>query len=68
MSDLDAATVEECVWSPEDWESATWESKCGVTWCFEAGGPVENGMKFCHNCGKPLREDNSIYEEEATDA
>ncbi len=31
-----------------------WETECGEAFCFHDGGPVENGMKFCPYCGKPL--------------
>lgn len=31
-----------------------WHSSCGTAYVFESGGPVENGHKFCHCCGKPL--------------
>ncbi|MEG0921997.1 MAG: hypothetical protein RSG22_11395 [Comamonas sp.] len=31
-----------------------WHSACGTAYVFESGGPIENGHKFCHCCGKPL--------------
>ena len=31
-----------------------WHSACGTAYIFESGGPIENGHKFCHCCGKPL--------------
>lgn len=31
-----------------------WHSSCGTAYIFESGGPVENGHKFCHCCGKRL--------------
>lgn len=44
-----------CDWkldeSPDD---DIWYSGCGQEWLFNAGGPEENGCKFCHHCGKPV--------------
>jgi hypothetical protein len=40
-----------CNWACED---GTWEGSCGVMWEFTAGGPIENGVKFCVNCGLPV--------------
>lgn len=31
-----------------------WHSGCGAVWSFNDEGPEENGMNFCHACGKPL--------------
>lgn len=42
-----------CEWSQED-DSGIWNSGCGVTWSFHDDGPTENGMHFCHSCGKTL--------------
>lgn len=42
-----------CEWSQED-DSGIWNSGCGVTWSFHDDGPAENGMQFCHSCGKTL--------------
>jgi hypothetical protein len=42
-----------CTWArPESDFPDTWESSCGVMWTFDEGGPKENGMRFCHKCGK----------------
>lgn len=45
-----------CEWkrgdSPDD---DIWYSGCGQEWIFNAGGPVENGCKFCHHCGGVVR-------------
>ncbi len=43
----------ECVWASN--ENGAWETECGRTWEFIDDGPKENGMKFCHNCGKSVR-------------
>lgn len=42
-----------CEWSRED-DSGIWNSGCGETWSFHEDGPEENGMHFCHSCGKHL--------------
>lgn len=41
-----------CTWS----EGAfSWHTGCGKEWQFTDGGlPSENGMRFCHSCGKTL--------------
>lgn len=33
-----------------------WDSDCGESWALAEGTPTENGMKFCHGCGKPIKE------------
>lgn len=45
-----------CKWSPEDAVEMpdTWRGDCGILWTFTEGGPHENGVKFCHNCGKQV--------------
>ncbi|RON88473.1 hypothetical protein [Pseudomonas fluorescens] len=43
----------ECEWHRED-DSGIWNSGCGETWSFHEDGPEENGMRFCHSCGKHL--------------
>lgn len=45
---------EPCKWQLDDEESGTWESGCGELWSFIDGGPVENRVRFCHGCGKPV--------------
>ena len=42
-----------CEWSREE-DSGIWNSGCGETWSFHEDGPEENGMHFCHSCGKHL--------------
>lgn len=42
-----------CEWSRED-DSGIWNSGCGEAWSFHEDGPEENGMQFCHSCGKHL--------------
>ncbi|WP_085708325.1 MULTISPECIES: hypothetical protein [unclassified Pseudomonas] len=43
----------DCEWS-QDGESGIWKTGCGSTWSFYDDGPEENGMNFCHSCGKHL--------------
>ncbi|WP_321944663.1 hypothetical protein [Burkholderia cenocepacia] len=45
----------ECEWKCDDVDNGTWESCCGEIWTFTDGGPVENGMLFCHRCGSKLK-------------
>ena len=42
-----------CAWteSPEGY----WSTSCGRSWTFIEGGPEENGVRYCHGCGKPVR-------------
>jgi hypothetical protein len=43
-----------CEWHKDD--DGIWKSACGAVtaWCFDDGGPEENGCRFCLGCGKPL--------------
>ena len=43
----------DCEWC-QDEDSGIWNSACGATWSFHDDGPAENGMNFCHCCGKKL--------------
>lgn len=46
-----------CTWLESDpWGEMpnTYEASCGELWSFIDGGPVENSVKFCHGCGKPV--------------
>jgi len=51
--ELLTAEPETCTWSSLEF---SWSSDCGMLgWEFTDGGtPAENGMKFCHCCGKPI--------------
>lgn len=46
------APVPSCEWHED--EDGIWETSCGQSWTFPEGGPEDNGMKFCHQCGKHL--------------
>ncbi|MFN0314766.1 MAG: hypothetical protein ACKVQA_07000 [Burkholderiales bacterium] len=43
-----------CAWTQDEIDGG-WDGACGASWVFENEGPVENKMKFCPSCGKPLR-------------
>lgn len=42
-----------CEWRYHDNDGA-WFTSCGQAWSYIDGGPVENGMNFCHCCGKAI--------------
>lgn len=50
---IDDFVCGDCEWS-QDEDSGIWNSACGSTWSFHDDGPAENGMNFCHCCGKNL--------------
>lgn len=61
LSRIDAALAENvepvadwCNWMPDDDSGDTWKGDCGILWMFNDDGPSENGVKFCHNCGKQV--------------
>ena len=42
-----------CAWSYVDGDLADyWDTECGASFCLEDGTPADNGMLFCHHCGK----------------
>lgn len=47
-----------CTWRPHDDIDmpGTWEAGCGALWTFTEGGPRDNDMRFCPQCGKPAVE------------
>lgn len=48
------AKSDKCAWTYSDNEFS-WDTQCGQKWSFTDGGtPAENGMNFCHSCGKGL--------------
>ena len=47
---------ETCYWKYEDMD-CFYETACGVTWSFVDGGIEENGVNFCHSCGKKVISD-----------
>lgn len=51
-------TNDHCTWKQHDdlEMSDTWEADCGAMWTFSEGGPKENEMHYCPNCGRPAIE------------
>ncbi|MGY2320372.1 hypothetical protein [Pseudomonas azotoformans] len=47
-----------CTWKHVD-DRGIWDTGCGTSWAFTDEGPKENGMKFCHACGKTLMVEDS---------
>jgi len=44
-----------CRWTVhDDFEADYFETSCGQAFTFLEGTPLENGMRFCCYCGKPL--------------
>ena len=39
--------------------SSQWASQCGQEWSFSEGTPEIHGYKFCPNCGKPVKQEQS---------
>ncbi len=48
-----AAEVPECVWTCDDdvHMPDTWDGECGAKWSFIDGGPKDNEMNYCPQCG-----------------
>lgn len=53
MDDKTQKESEPCVWSCVDdvHMPDTWSGSCGAVWSFIEGGPPENNMVFCPECG-----------------
>jgi hypothetical protein len=53
-----AATPRLCTWTKSNDPNMpdTYEATCGAVWSFTEGGPVENNMRFCPECGKPAEQ------------
>ena len=47
------ADRKECFWT-SDGDDSPWEGSCGVAWMFIDGGPEENQMAYCPQCGGKL--------------
>lgn len=63
MRDTLATTGTQCQWRQADTISMpdTWEADCGAAWTFTDGGPKDNSMKFCPQCGHSLKQiDNAM--------
>jgi hypothetical protein len=48
-----------CTW---EWDECcdTYETTCGKSWILLEGDCRENDVKYCHNCGLPVKEDRSV--------
>lgn len=46
--------METCTWTED--EDGNWYTDCDHVFCFNTGGPKENGMVFCGYCGRDLEE------------
>ena len=40
-----------CRWTADE---DSWDASCGRKWSFLTDGPTENGVKFCHGCGRQV--------------
>jgi hypothetical protein len=40
-----------CTWQ---YGAFSWHTGCGQEWMLNDGTPEQNGMRFCHSCGKTL--------------
>ncbi len=52
LKQIDAQELVACNWKYI--EDGYWQTDCGESFCLEEGTPEQNGMKYCHHCGKPL--------------
>lgn len=50
---LSDAQSSQCDWKEDD--EGYWETSCRRFMCFEHAPPNEQGYKFCHSCGKPIK-------------
>ena len=41
-----------CTWEEDD--EGTWHTDCGQAFQFNAGGPLENGARYCMYCGQEI--------------
>ncbi|WP_252959783.1 hypothetical protein [Pseudomonas simiae] len=52
LNPAEGSNLSTCTWSEGGF---SWHTGCGKEWQFTDGGlPAENGMHFCHSCGKKL--------------
>jgi hypothetical protein len=64
---LPVPDVQHCNWTQgyDDAEQNAWKTNCDSYWYIIDGSPSENGMKFCHGCGKPIAEHPYVEPEES---
>jgi hypothetical protein len=44
--------------NPCDWKQdndGNWDTSCKQCMCFDYAPPFDQGYKFCHHCGKPIK-------------
>lgn len=46
-----ATSASICTWQ---YGAFSWHTGCGTEWMLNDGTPEQNGMRFCHSCGKTL--------------
>ncbi len=51
-----------CEWKYDE-EHEKYDTSCGSAWSFIDEGIEENGVKFCHRCGKPVVEEKGLEDE-----
>ncbi len=51
-----------CEWTQDGSDYIGWETSCGGIFVLNEGSPLQNDMKFCCYCGRPLVE--KPYDEE----
>ena len=66
MSDA-PAVVKSCNWAQDGYEPDLWDSDCGQSFYLKEGTPLENKMRFCFGCGKPLTESPCTFSEDEDD-
>lgn len=42
-----------CDWKQDD--DGNWDTSCKQCMCFDYAPPFEQGYRFCHHCGKPIK-------------
>jgi hypothetical protein len=47
-----------CRWTYDELTDA-WDTGCGRKWQFTTGGPRDNHVRFCHQCGASVKVDRS---------
>jgi hypothetical protein len=54
MSDKRIVRNKRCTWAEDG--CGAWKTGCGNYFCFDDGGPTDNGQRFCGYCGGALTE------------
>lgn len=59
IPELRDAIIGECEWTDDsmDKDRTAWQTQCGVNFVYENDLDREdNGQRYCHNCGKKIKE------------